>query len=344
MNSKRPTIKDVAEKAGVSTTLVSFVLNDTAGECIPEATREKVLSAIKELGYVPNHIARGMRTKRSNTIGIVSFWDIRNHVFNDILLGINRITEEKGYSILICNHKLPAKEFEYIDIYKRGQVDGLIFICPYDMSMSFDESLHVRSIKENTIPSAILNMHIEAEGVNCIYFDYYNAAYISTEYLIKLGHKKIGYILPHKNEIAQFQAVERFRGYRSALSDYGINILNDYIFHLDKPEDFKDMIYKIKKGESPTALVAGRTRMAQHFLQYALEYGVRVPDEISIIAASTEPYAEFLYPALTTVQLPLEDIGASAANMVIDSINGKKSHVKLKYSYEICERRSCKKV
>lgn len=341
MRVKRATIKDVAQKAGVSISAVSYVLNNTPGQSIPETTRIKVLNAAKELQYTPNSIARGMRTKRSMSIGLVSFWNVTDHVFNEIIAGVSKVADQNDYNIVFCNLNSDKREFSYLELYKRQQIDGILFISPYEFRDGFDENVHVGKIKELKIPAVILNAYNQDDSVSSIYIDYFSTTYTAAEYLINLGHKEIGYLLPNAYQLDQVQAVERLKGYRAALDDYGMTLNENNIFFIDKVGEITD---RIQAGKGPTAIVANKTTYAQMFMKSMLDKGIRVPEQISVIAANNEPCAPFLYPSLTAIQLPLVEMGERGAQILIDSIDKKVSHMKVKLPNSIIERDSCKKL
>lgn len=341
MRTKKVTIKDVAEKAGVSISIVSYVLNDTPGKTIPETTRNKVIQAARELDYSPNAIARGMRMKKTMAIGLVSFWDIAEPVFASILKGVSTVAAENGYSLVFCNLNKKEREFDYVEFFKRAQIDGVLLISPPQAINSFNEGLHVETIKKYKIPAVILNGYTEDPSLSYIYIDYYNTTYMAVEYLARLGHKKVGYILPESGELSHSQARDRLKGFKDAVSDFALEKNEDFIFGSN---EINKIIEMVNDNEAPTALVASKCPYAQRFIIEALKSKINIPEQISIIAANTEPYAPYLYPPLTTVQLPLQDIGERSAAILCETIDKKISQFKLKLPNKISERASCREL
>lgn len=337
LGKKRATIKDVAEKASVSISIVSYVLNDTPGKSIPESTRQRVIKAAKKLDYLPNIIARGMRTKRSMAIGVVSFWDVTQPVFNQFLKGIAKVTDEHSYTIVLNDLHSKPKEFDYIKYYRRRQIDGIIFISPPEGITGFEEKEHIKKIKKYNIPAVILNGYTANDDINYIYINYYQSTYLATEYLIKHGHDKIGYLLPKKDELDHIQGKERLNGYYDALKDNDIEIKEENVFF---KKDIEEIINKVERENVITALVANKAHYAYPFMKSALEQQVTIPDTISIISANDTPFTRYLYPSLTAVQLPLHDMGENGAELLFESIEGKAPYSKLKLPNKIVERDS----
>jgi LacI family transcriptional regulator len=338
MPAKRTTIKDVAKLAEVSIGVVSFVLNNTPGQSIPEGTRQRIIEAARQLNYTPNAIARGMRTKQSKAIGLVSFWDITEHAFIEILNGVYSVADRNDYTVVLCNLKQRNEKFNYIELFNRQQVDGIIFISPYNLQKNFCEIEHVNSLIEHGIPSVVLYGHTNHEGMNYINVNHYSTTYQAAKYLLKLEHKKIGYILPSDNE-AQDAATRRFQGFVDALGEYAIEVDRRYIFKL---EDTDRIIKMICNNEGPSGIVAYKCDYAQRFLGTMISAGISVPEQISLIAANNEPYARYLYPPLTTVQIPFSEMGEKAAELLLNNFNNKIIQSISEVEGKLCIRDSCK--
>jgi LacI family transcriptional regulator len=341
MKSKNVTIKDVAKLSGYSSSLVSFVINDTPGVSIPDETRKKILAAVEELQYTPNSIARSMRTKKSMSIGIVSFWNLTQYVFIEVLNGVSNVACENNYTILFCDVNKKENEFSYIDLFKQKKIDGIIFISPYSLQEGFKEEVHIEKIKKENIPAVIINAYTQDNDTNCIYFDFFNTAYLATEYLINLGHKEIWYLEPLMMEYDMYQASERIKGFQSCIMNYGHKINESRIFG---EEEFEELAESINDGKGPTAVVANKSLYAHKLLNFLNRSGIAVPEKISIIASNTEPFVGYLYPPLTSVKLPLKEMGESGAKMLLKQIAGEDDKIKIKLPNKIIERKSCKRL
>lgn len=339
MAGRRATIKDVAAKAGVGISVVSYVINNTPGKTISEATRERIFAAAKELEYTPNAIARGMRIKKAMTIGLVSFWNITDLVFIEILEGVSKGAEENGYSILLCNLNSKEDSLNYEELYKKQIIDGIILISPHDIRKGFDEKLHVETIKKNKIPSVIINGTTKDDDVSYIYFDYFNSTYKAVEYLVNKGHRWIGYLNTYGKEMNQIPAKERLQGYKKAMSDNGLSVIEQHIFNAEEVETLCDLVLK---GQGPSALIANKSNYGHLFLKRAFERNIKIPEQISVMAANAESYSAYLFPALTTIHLPMKEIGQMAAEIMLDIIKGAMSQIKLTLPGQVEERESVK--
>jgi LacI family transcriptional regulator len=339
---KAVTIKDVAREAGVSISVVSYVLNDNPNVSITKETREKVLLAAKKLNYTPNRIARSMRTKKSMIIGLATFWDVSDSVFTDVLKGVDQVSEKYGYSVTYCNLRNSYSGNKIIELYNQKQIDGVILLLHVDPAENFDEIKFLNTIKRGKIPAVVVNGSTEDPDISYVNIDYHGTSYTAVNYLHNLGHRRFSYMLPNKNEVDNKQALQRVKGYKAALESLDLTDTNLYF----DEESISDIIRLIKQDPSnkPTAVVANKTRYAASLLRAFNENGVKVPEDISVIACNDQEIAEFLTPALTTIKVPIYTIGVKSAEMLFDILNGKPINIKLKLSNEVIERKSCRKV
>ncbi len=328
------TIRDVAAKAGVSISIVSFVLNNTPGRTIPAATKERVLSAVSELGYMPNASARGMRMRKSMSVGIVSFWDISSHVFNEILVGISSIAYKNSYTLLFCNLSRYENEFNYVELYRQQKIDGIIFISPHVFRYGFDEEKHVSMIKKESIPAVIINAYTQDPEISCIYMDFFGSSFMAAEYLYKAGHREIWYMSPPPDELTQYQGLKRLEGYRSSALKYGFTAVEFDV------SGISEAVSHIKAGKGPHGIVANKCESAHIFLKALSDAGVKVPDNVSVIAGNEETYAPFLTPPLTTVKLPLKEMGMKSAEALLKQIGGDIFKLRLTLENKIIVRES----
>jgi LacI family transcriptional regulator len=320
------TLRDIAKKANVSTATVSYVLNNSAQ--ISKETREKVLKVVDELNYKGNKIAKSLRTNKTNTIGVI-VEDMT--VFNSpqIIDGINEYVEEKGFHIILSNLRLNKKinnHFEKIstvaaeiedniyDLLGR-QIDGLIYIGEHPR----DVTEIVNCIDKPVIYTYCYTNREEDYRVN---YDDKEAAYKATTYLIESGHERIAVI---SGLIDSNSTHQRLQGYHQALAD------NKLIFD---PEFIKigDWEYEtgylkckelLSQKKKPTAIFAFNDLMAAGVMDAANEMGVNVPKELSVIGFDNRVFSAFCKPRLTTIDLPLREMGIKSTEILIDIINGK---------------------
>lgn len=304
---KTVTIKDVAAKAGVSISAVSYILNDSNAKKYSEKTVKKVKDAAKKLNYTPNAIAKGMRTGRSFSLGIANCWDMDNRVFAHILQGVVACASKLGFSVTICPN---IDAFTYISYYENHRIDGVLLIAPALSEKAFDENIHIKKLIEAKVPFSVINGISNFENVSYFNFDYVSTTYTATDYLIKNNHKKIAYVSPAfesgANELSQ-----RYFGYKKRMEQENLKTSCLDINSLSA-EDLK----------SYTAIVTNKSDTAKIVLDITKKARIQVPDDLSIIAANTEYYSKYLSVPLTTLQFPFEKIGSCAAEHTINFIKG----------------------
>ena len=329
--NKRATIKDVAKLAETSVSVVSYVLNETPGKSISEKTKERILAAAKQLNYVPNIAARALRTGSGNTIAFFAFWELEDVSYNKFLAGLTHSAAKKGYNILLCdNANLTKKRLPLLA--QQLNISGIIVLSagnPYfEYSNSTEEKI-LDALCSISVPSLIINSenNYQNKGVDSLYFGFFEATYTATEHLIKKGCKKIAYI---KDNIPSVSEADRLKGFLSALNKNGLcehSIINT--------EDIKNIF----KGELPDGVVTNKSNAGYLFLKIAKEKGINLPKQIKVIAANNEPFAEYLEPSLTTVSLPLSELGKTAAYKIINKVENK-NHQLPNLEYKIIERKS----
>ncbi|WP_029688180.1 LacI family DNA-binding transcriptional regulator [Thermoanaerobacter sp. A7A] len=314
------TIKDIAKLANVSITTVSRVINNKS-EGVSEETRNRILQLVKELGYQPNAIARGLVTKKTKTIGLI-IPDISNPFFPDIARGVEDSAHIYGYNVFLCNtDDNLEKESEYINALKEKYVDGIIFT-----SSSIPKHEHIMELVKSGIPIVIMDRRVDSEDIYGVFLDNYEGGYIATKHLIDLGHKKIGCIT---GPLYISNAIERLEGYKRALVDNEIEVDNRLIFEGD---------YKINSGiigaeklleHEVTAIFASNDLMAYGAYKAIRSYGYQIPDDISIVGFDDIQLSQILEPQLTTIRQPAYDMGLTAARMLIKLVEGKKLKKKI---------------
>ncbi|HCS73112.1 MAG TPA: hypothetical protein DIW17_04465 [Clostridiales bacterium] len=337
---KTVTIKDVAREAGVSISVVSYVLNNNPNVSISKETKEKVLAAAGKLSYTPNSIARSMRTKKSMIIGLATFWDISDSVFTDVLKGVDHVFEKNGYSITYCNLRNSYSGEKIIELYNQKQIDGAILLLHVDPARNFDEIKFLNSIKQRKIPAVVIDGSTEDPDISYVNIDYHGTSYTAVNYLYKLGHRNLCYMLPNDSEVNNRQAVQRINGYKAALESLQLVDSNLY-FTEDSMDDLISSVKSTYPINKPTAVVVNKTSYAVPLLKALYENGLKVPEDISVIACNDQGIAEFLTPPLTTIRVPTYAIGAKSAEMLFDILNGKPINIKLRLSNEVIERKSC---
>lgn len=307
----RVTIKDIAQKTGFSVTTISLVLNDKANH-IPRETKLIIAKAVKEMGYRPNKMAVGLVKKQSNIIGFV-LPDIRNQFFSYTAKVLEDECHKYDWNLLICNsdnnHKQELKHLKMLCDY---MVDG-IFLSMAANSTEKEVEETINFLEDNKIPYCLIDRDMFDIGKYKISVDHLQGAYLATEHLIKLGHKKIGCIT---GPLILDDARQRLAGYKQALKDNGIKIDENLIFEGD---------YSFEKGKigcddllakNITAIFAANDFSAMGALASIKEHNLIVPRDISIVGYDDIAFASLLEVPLTTIRQPIEEIGQKATEVI----------------------------
>jgi LacI family transcriptional regulator len=302
------TIKDVAGKAGVSIATVSRALNGSP--LVTDETRGKIIKLANELKYTPNMMARGLMLKKSETIGVI-LPDLHGDFFSEVMKGIDEIARENGYHILVSSSHSDKTEIEsMLKVMRSGRVDGLIIMSPHLDSTSLNDYI------TDDLPVVLLNCSIGEKANESIIIDNFNGAKEMVRHLIKHGHKRIAII---KGEENNFDAEERLKGYRSALYDAGLE-LNP---KLELPGNFNEetgytaMKKILNLKPRPTAVFASNDAMAIGAISAIQGKGLRIPEDIAIGGFDDVPITKYLKPSLSSVHVPIYDLGTNAASKLI---------------------------
>lgn len=329
-----PTIKDVAELAEVHPSTVSRVINGNPR--ISEKTKNKVLLIIKKLGYTPNAIARGLKTKRTHTLGML-IPDITNPFFAEIARGVEDAANKNSFNVILCNtdDKL-KKERTYLDILKEKRVDGLILGTAHTKDDSILE------LEKNNFPYILVSRNIEELDKNCIIIDDVVGGIMATEYLIRLGHQRIAHI---SGPLKVRAAIDRVDGYKNALKKYQI----EYKEELIEEGDFriKGGYQAMKKfldlSKPPTAIFAANDLLALGAMQAIQKKKFHIPEDFSIIGFDDIRVASFVYPPLTTIRQPMLEMGILAVKMLLKIIEeGEFNQRRIILQPKLIIRESCK--
>ncbi|MGC9002131.1 MAG: LacI family DNA-binding transcriptional regulator [Dictyoglomus sp.] len=318
---KAPTSWDVARLAGVSRSTVSFVLNNTPGIKISEETRRRVLEAVKALDYKPNAIARSLAKQKTEAIAFFVL-DIANPVFPNMARGIEDVARQNGYTLSLCNTDgKTLREVRYMNIMLERRVDGII------AGALSNEEVSKIAHKKN-IPLVILE-HPRLPEHDVVYADNVKGSYEAVMHFVELGHKRIAHITINPESII---VQERIEGYKKALEDAGIpfddNLLK--IFY-DKVDEEKAINELFSLPDPPTAIFTFSDFMAIQVMKILIRRGYRIPEDVSVIGFD-DTLANLTIPALTTVSQPFYEMGAKAAEILIERLKNPNmpiQHIKL---------------
>ncbi len=326
---RRPTIIDVAKKAGVSKSTVSRVIADD-GLGVNEETKMRVLQAVEELGYVRNAIASSMRTDRTNLI-MLAIPDITNPYWPEVARGVQDVMDKEGYAVVFANSDWDEeREMGYLEMARRNRLDGIL-INPVQVSSE--------NLKASGIPTVILGTREEYGAFDRVGADSYIGTKLAVKHLIDLGHQRIGMILGQR-EIKSTDS--RKRGYIDLLQDVGIAIDEDLITTVPftSAGGEKGVTTLFQLATPPSAIFCANDTIAIGALQAVRAAGLDVPADISIIGLDDIDAAATTSPPLTTISKPKYDIGRQAATFLLEHIQADRhiSPRKLQLAGELCVR------
>ncbi len=307
------TIYDVAREAGVSMATVSRVVNNNPN--VKPQTRKKVFEAIERLGYRPNAVARGLASKKTTTVGVV-IPDISNSIFSEVARGIEDIANMYHYNIILCNaDKKKEKEIRVINTLLEKQVDGLLF-----MGGTVTEE-HVQAFKTASVPVVLCATADEQRLIPSVDIDHEKAAYDAVSLLLSQGHRDIAMISGHLQDPANGYA--RYQGYKKAMEDGGVELREEYVrvgnYRYESGMDVTKHFIELENR--PTAIFAATDEMAIGAIHTLQDSGLKVPDDMSVISVDNIRMASMVRPQLTTVAMPMYDIGAVAMRLLTKLMN-----------------------
>ncbi len=306
------TIKDVAKYTGLSIATISKYIN---GGNVLEENKKIIDEAIKVLGFKVNEIARGLKTNKTMTIGVL-IPDFNNIFFTAIVSNIENVLIQNGYSTILCDYKNDTElEKEKFNFLVKKQVDGIIIIPQGDIARYIKEQLN------KNIPLVLVDRALDGLECDTILVDNMNASYNAVEYLITSGHKSIG-IIRGPDKI--FTSIERLKGYIRVHEDYSMKVDESLVKkgNNDAESGYICLNELLGLKVPPTAVYITNYEMTLGAIMALNERNVKVPDELSVIGFDNLHIARVVKPPLTIVVQPMEQIGEIAANTILKRIKG----------------------
>ncbi|MHB1275143.1 MAG: LacI family DNA-binding transcriptional regulator [Candidatus Humimicrobiaceae bacterium] len=331
IQNKRATIKDIAKLTGFSIATISRVINNK-GIFYSKDTYEKIISAAKSLNYYPDAIARGLKTKK--TYNIAFLVPKTAEFYSEIFLGIQDGANLSGYSVAMYSSKFDAKqEKRNIEVILSNRLDGMIIATSLLDQKNF-ESISMAGIPVVTIEKFLKNIEVPS-----ITIKNREISKKAVEYLISLGHKKIGFISEPLN-IGKIES--RLLGYKDALADAGISYDDSLVFINEcLAEEVFDVCYDYVKSIflkriDLSAIFTSTDVIAISAIKALSDLGYKIPQDISIIGFDGLEITKYTNPSLTTVIQPRYEMGREAMQLLLNIINGKSvSNIDLKAKLEI---------
>ncbi|GAB3141873.1 LacI family DNA-binding transcriptional regulator [Marisediminicola antarctica] len=310
--TRRVTLKDVAVIAAVDTAIVSRVVNNDPTLKITVPTRTRVEAALKQTGYVPNAAARGLRTSRTRTVGVV-LPDLTNPVYAQIVAGVQRQAEKAGYAIVLGGSFGNASgEEQFARLLAEGRVDGLL------IATGKIPDLTLRALREIKAPLVLVNR--AAEGLDSVTIDDTAAIRLATEHLLELGHRRIALI---NGAFGVDTSVRREEGFQRAIRNAGLTSIPVVNMRGWDAAAGCDAVDKLIAAHGDTTAIVVATVAATPGVLHGLQMrGLHVPSDVSVVALHDMPSARFESPPITIVQTPLATMGSSAFDLLLGRING----------------------
>jgi LacI family transcriptional regulator len=324
------TIKDVAARAGVSYTTVSHVVNKT--KRVSDHVRSEVESAIHELGYVPNTVARSLKRRTTLTIGLL-ISNSTNPFFAELARGIEDACYQRGYSVILCNSEDdPEREQAYLRVLLEKRVDGLI------IGSTGENNTFAKQLQRLRLPLVIIDRPIAGVDSDLVQVDHEQGGYLATQHLLELGHRDVGCIAGPSTAVV---SIDRVAGYRRALAEAAL----PYREALGIESDFtceggyQSAAHLLRRTQF-SAVFAGNDLMGIGVLRWAKEQRFSVPEQLSLIGFDDIELCRYVYPALTTVGHSIRRQGELATTTLIQSIATGSTHRKITLAPTVVIRES----
>mgnify|MGYP003454976129 CR=1 FL=1 len=307
------TIYDVAREANVSMATVSRVVNGNPN--VKPATRKKVLDVIERLEYRPNAVARGLASKKTTTVGVI-IPDISNIFYAELVRGIEDIATMYRYNIILSNSdQREDKELQLLETMLGKQVDGIVF-------MSEHVSVELLTMMERSPVPIVLAGTVDASGkMPSVNIDYYQAAYEAVNRLLSNNHKRLAYVSGSLS--STINRAYKFTGYEKALEDASLTLDEELVVESEATYDEGYATFNKLKNiqDPPTAYFAGNDELAIGLIHGAQDAGLHVPNDIEVISFENSKLARMVRPELTSIVLPLYDIGAVSMRLLTKYMN-----------------------
>lgn len=314
MAKKQATIQDIAAALNITASTVSRALNDHPK--ISRATKELVWTCARKLNYNPNTIAASLRRGKANTVGLI-VPRINRHFFSNVITGVESVLNPAGYNLIMCqSEEKLQKEMENIKTLVASRVDGIII----SLSIETNQTRHLQKVLGSHIPLVMFDRIDDSLQVSRVENDDESGSYDLTRHLLDQGYSKIMWMGGPRN-LNIYK--NRYEGYRRALAEAGL-VPEEQEYLETVPvllEAYQYMLNFIEQKKAlPDAIFAASDYMAMGAIKALQEAGYHVPDDVAVAGYSNEPFAELISPALTTVEQFSEEIGRSAARLLLDEI------------------------
>jgi len=316
---KKTSLKDIAEKVGVSVTLVSYVLNNKMEGRINKEVAQKIRDTAKKLNYRTNQIAKSLKTNKTNTIGLIVA-DISNPFHSALARIIEDEAEKFGYTVIFGSSDESLKKSDkLIDIFLNRQIDGLIYAASENAEAQLEDLI------KQKIPFVLVDRYFP--GVNCSYvaLDNYSASFKAVEYIIGKGRKRIA-MIGYKSDLRHLR--DRKRGYIAALKKHKLETKSIWMKEIKREDELQQVekaMMELMAEKTPIdAILFGANRIATAGLKYISALPIKIPDELLIVSFDESESLDLFRSPIDYIKQPLRELGEESVRLLLQSI-GKKS-------------------
>jgi LacI family transcriptional regulator len=306
-----PTIRDVAKRAGVAPITVSRVINNSG--YVSQEKRDRVETAIAELDYVPNILARSFRSKQTRTIALI-LTDITNPFWTDVAHGVEDAAREHNFNVILCNtNESESRQVEYVSVLMQKQVDGILLVPARSTSEA------TGAIQKQGIAVVVLDRHVPATDVDMVRCDSEGGAYQLVRHVLSLGHRRVA-VLTGPKDVSS--ARDRVVGYRRAFREANIDIIENLIFYgkFIQTSGYEMAQRALLATPQPTALFATNNFIAIGAWRALRDAGLRIPQDITLVAFDDLPAGLVVDPFLTVAAQPGYEMGKQATELLLDRL------------------------
>lgn len=332
--TKKPSLKDIAQKAGVSVTLVSYVLNNQKENRINKETAKRIRAAASKLNYRTNQAARSLKTNKTLTLGLIVA-DISNPFFS----GLARIIEDEAasmnYTVIFgSSDESEEKYTRLVDTFLNRQVDGLIIAPPQN------SEAQIKYLQKQRTPFVLIDRYFPDLKADYVILDNYGSAYDATTHLIDNGRKKIG-LITYKTDLVHL--IDRKLGFVGALNDRKIKYKDTWIkevAHNDRQE-IENAVDSLLNMNTPVdALLFTSNTIATYAVKYINTLPIKVPEMLALACFDETEALDLFYAPLTYVKQPMQEIGRAAINILLEKLQNKSKLTQVRLKGELIVRSS----
>ena len=307
------TVRDVAKLAGVSPITVSRVINNAS--YISQETRGRVEEAIRQLGYVPNTLARSLRLRQTNTLALV-LTDITNPFWTTVARGVEDAASDAGFNVILCNtDESEVEQEKYLNVLLKKRVDGVLLVpvrCTRET---------VQFIQSQNVPLVVIDRHIPGVNIDSVRCDLEGGGYALVRLLLAQGHRRVA-MLSGPQGVSS--ADDRVAGYRRALAEAGLDHQNEFIFYgeFNQQSGYEMMQKALEAGPRPTAIFAANNFITMGAFKAVRDAGLKVPEDMALVGFDDLPVDLIIDPFFTVASQPAYEMGKQATELILARVAG----------------------